>query len=140
MSPDKVRLYYNGLVEKYAQGKVLDVGKSGHWDYGFETIDVNKRIQPDIIGDICDSNLPDRVYDTVLCNGMYEFVSDPQKMVDEVRRITKVGGIAIFGFVGKNYKPYRKKWKYYKGDIDFRMNVIEKKDFDNYHFVICERI
>ena len=132
------RMWYNDWVERNAKGKVLDVGKSLYWDYGFETIDINEKLSPNIVGDICNSNLPTSAYDMVLCNGMYEFVSDPQRMVDEVRRILKPGGVAIFGFVGKDYKPYKKDWKYYEENIVFKMKIIEKKDFDNYHFIICE--
>ena len=133
------RIWYNDWVEKNALGKVLDVGKSIHWDYGFETIDTSKKLNPTFVGDITHSSLIDSVYDIVLCNGMYEFVTDPQKMVDEVGRILKHGGTAIFGFVGENYKPYKKDWKYYKDNIDFKMEIIEKKDFHNYHFIICQR-
>ena len=83
------RMWYNKWVENNVKGRVLDIGKSTFWDYEFETIDINKKLKPSIIGDICDSNLPSNKYNTVLCNGMYEFVVDPQKMVDEVKRILK---------------------------------------------------
>ena len=138
-TPSLGRVWYNQWVAKNAKGKVLDVGKSTHWEYGFPTIDTNPELHPTFIGDICNSSLPDKTYDTVLCNGMYEFVSSPQKMVDECLRILRPGGIAIFGFVGKNYQPYKKDWLFYnKGDIKFE-NTIEQKDFDNYHFIICRK-
>jgi hypothetical protein len=68
---------------------------------------------------------------------MYEFVSNPQKMIDEVWRITKF--VAIFGFVGKDYKPYRIPWRYYDGK-EIIPSVKMKVDFNyTYHFIICER-
>lgn len=134
------RAWYNDWVKDNVKGKVLDVGKSRFWDYGFETIDINKRLNPSIIGDICNSGLSDNTYDTILSNGMYEFVEDPQKMVDEVKRILKPEGIAIFGFVTKNYKPYKKDWKYYDENIEFGMNIIKTKEFDNYKFIICKKL
>jgi len=138
--PSESRLYYNEWVERNAKGIVLDVGKSRYWDYGFPTIDTNKKLNPNYCQDICNSNLADDFFDTVLSNGMYEFVSDPQVMVSEVYRILKSGGKAIFGFVGKDYPPYRKYWKFYNNNIDLgKFEILEKKDFNNYHFIICQK-
>lgn len=133
------RKWFNTWVRDSAKGKVLDVGKSRFWNYGFETIDINPKLNPSIVGDICSDIVPSESYDTVLCNGMYEFVEDPQKMVDSVQRILKPAGIAIFGFVGKNYKPYRKNWKYYDNNINFGMDVVGTKTFEDYHFIICRK-
>lgn len=149
--PSPYRRWYNAWVSEKAEGNVLDVGKSTYWDYGFPTIDTNKKLNPTIIGDICSSGIPDESYDTVLCNGMYECVENPQKMVDEVMRILKSGGTAIFGFVGEGYKPYKKPWKFYKyGDINFQ-GVVHREEFINvsdntkemsnqYHFILCKKI
>lgn len=141
-TPSESRLWYNDWVEKNAKGTVLDVGKSRIWDYGFPTIDTCKILNPTYRQDICESNLASDFYDTVLCNGMYEFVEVPQKMVNEVYRILKPGGTAIFGFVGGEYKPYKRDWLFYdEGDIDFgKFKILEKKDFNhNYHFIICQK-
>lgn len=117
----------------------MDVGKSRIWDYGFPTIDIDHKIEPTFIGNIEDTAFPDGMFDTVLCNGMYEFVDNPQKMIDEVVRITKKDGFMIFGFVGKEYKPYKKSWKYYDGKENIP-NCMERKDFGNeYHFLICRK-
>jgi len=117
----------------------LDVGKSRFWDYGFPTIDTNKGLKPTFVGNIEKTAFPDDTFDTILCNGMYEFVEYPQKMVDEVMRILKPDGKAIFGFVGRGYKPYKTRWFFYeKGDIAFK-NVAEEKDFDNYYFIACQK-
>jgi SAM-dependent methyltransferase len=139
--PSESRLWYNDWVEKNAKGTVLDVGKSRIWDYGFPTIDTCKILNPTYRQDICNSNLADDFYDMVLANGMYEFVERPQKMVDEIYRILKPGGKAIFGFVTKEYKPYKRNWNYYEeGDIDFKeFNILEKKDFNNYSFIVCQK-
>lgn len=138
--PSENRIWYNKWV-KYLEGTVLDVGKSRFWDYGFPTIDINKELNPTFCQDICHSNLSSNFYDTILCNGMWECVDDPQKMVDEVYRLLKPEGIAIFGFVGKDYYPYKKNWKYYDNNIDWKkFKIIEKKDFDNrYYFIIARK-
>ena len=134
--PSPSRLWYNKWVEKNAKGKVLDVGKSTYWDYGFPTLDINRDLNPTFIGNIKKTSFPDKTFNLVLCNGMYEFVDDSQKMIDEVLRI---GEKAIFGFVGKEYKPYKKEWKFYEGKE--RLPKHTKKDFDNkYHFIICDSL
>lgn len=132
------RLWYNKWIKENAYGKVLDVGKSIHWDYGFPTFDIDPRLKPTYLGNIEKTKFPDETFDTILCNGMYEFTHDPQKMIDEVLRITKKGGKVIFGFVGKNYKPYRKPWKYYEGKEKLPNHI--KADFgEEYHFLICQK-
>jgi SAM-dependent methyltransferase len=140
-NPSESRLWYNDWVSRNAKGIVLDVGKSTYWDYGFPTVDTNKKLNPTYCQDICNSNLASEFYDTVLCNGMMEFVSSPQEMVNEVYRILKPGGKAIFGFVGKDYKPYKKDWKFYDEDVDFNVfSEVEIKDFgNNYHFIKCKK-
>lgn len=138
LEPDRIRIWYNDWVSKNAVGSVLDIGKSRHWDYGFPTLDMNRRLNPTYVGSIEKIDFPDDNFDTVLCNGMYEFVSDPQSMISEVLRITKKGGTAIFGFVGKNYKPYRDNWKFYEGKETLPQHTIV--DFDQeYYFLICHK-
>ena len=137
--PSPSRIWYNKWIEKNAKGEVLDVGKSTLWEYGFPTIDTSSKLNPTFIGDICDCVLKDNSYDVVLCNGMYEFVMFPQRMVDECMRILKPKGKVIFGFVGKGYKPYKREWLFYEhGDIKFT-GEIKRKDFNNYHFIICSK-
>ena len=136
------RLWYNRWIEENTVGNlnVLDVGKSKYWDYGFPTIDINSRLKPTFIGNIEKTNFNDETFDIVLCNGMYEVVDNPQKMIDEVVRITKIGGLDIFGFVGKEYKPYRKNWKYFDNKESFGNNLFNKIHFGNdYHFIICRK-
>ena len=139
-SPTEYRLWYNNLI-KTISGNVLDVGKSQSWNYGFKTIDSNGDLCPDITADICNSEIPSESYDTVLCNGVFEFVSSPQKMVNEVHRILKPEGAAVFGFVGKDFPPYKHDWKFYEDNVDFgKFRIIKRKDFARkYHFIICER-
>lgn len=150
-APSDFRLWYNDWVEENAFGVVLDVGKSQYWDYDFPTIDINKKLNPTFVGNIEKTDFADGTYDVVMCNGMYECVDNPQKMVNEVMRILKPGGKAIFGFVGEGYKPYKKPWRFYKeGDIEFRgrihseqfidVSADRKSQSNQYHFIIvCKK-
>jgi SAM-dependent methyltransferase len=138
------REWYNDWVESNAFGSILDIGKSQHWDYSgisysYKTLDNDESLKPDILADICDNTVFKESFDTVLCNGMYECAKDPQKMVEEVYRILNKGGKAIFGFVGKNYPPYKGDWKFYE-KIDFNgFKILQEKVIDNYHFIICQK-
>lgn len=134
------RQWYNEWVQKNATGAVLDIGKSDHWDYGFSTFDINKEKNPTYLGDICERTIfADNAFDVVLCNGLYETVSDPQKMIDEVIRITN--RTAIFGFVGEKYRPYCYPWKFFKREEDFRGCEIAHYNLDDvYHFIVVTKL
>jgi SAM-dependent methyltransferase len=133
------RKWFNKWVEKNAKGKVLDIGKSPQWDYGFPTIDINPSLKPTFTGNIEKTSFPSDTFDTILCNGMYEHVSNPQMMIDEVMRILKPRGTVIFGFVGKDYPPYKPDWNYYDNETPLKGEK-EKKDFDNkYHYIVCQK-
>ncbi len=132
------RIWYNDWIKENAVGKILDIGKSNHWDYGFATIDINANLNPTYVGDVQKMDFPNESFDTVLCNGMYEFVDNPQKMIDECLRITKKEGTTIFGFVGRDYAPYKKNWKFFNGDEILPTH--ERIDFrNNYHFLVCKK-
>jgi SAM-dependent methyltransferase len=136
-APSASRIWYNKWIEENAKGMVLDVGRSDRWRYHFSTIDINPNMRPTFLGNIEKTSFPNECFDTVLCNGMYEYVDNPQAMIDEVLRITK--GTAIFGFVGKDYKPSKEPWKFYEGK-EIIPNQVECKDFGNeYHYIICKK-
>ncbi len=131
------RAWYNEWIKENAKGRVLDVGRSDRWRYHFPTIDINPNMRPTFLGNIEKTAFPDECFDTVLCNGMIEYVDNPQAMIDEVLRITK--STAIFGFVGKDYKPSKQPWKFYEGKESIP-NQVERKDFGKkYHFIICKK-
>ncbi len=55
-------------------------------------IDADSKLNPAYTVNICKCDLPGESYDVILRNGMYEFVDDPQEMVDEIRRLLKKEG------------------------------------------------
>ena len=150
-NPSEYRLWYNNRLNRLASNnpewKVLDVGKSEYWDYRrlwekYTVTDVLQEKEPDVIDDICNSRFKDDEFNLVLCNGMYEYVDDPKKMADEVWRILKPKGTAIFGFVGKDYKNFGKNGNKWDGD----MTLLERfKDHycynfgETYHYIVCKK-
>ena len=142
--PESVfRKWYNDCVLKLPDKKVLDIGKSIHWDYSglftdYTTLDNNSDVNPTVVADITKSGLPDESFDIVLCNGMYEQV-EGAVLVSEVKRILKKEGIAVFGFCGLDAT-----WegnKYDGQDLFEGFVLVGGKDFDKkYHFIICQKL
>jgi hypothetical protein len=139
LSSDKVspyrRFYNDWIKENCVKRKVLDIGKSRFWEYGFDTIDINARINPTFVGDAQNLPFEDNSYDVVMCNGMYEFVENSQKMIDEAWRVAK--DRVIYGFVGKDYKPYKKDWKFFEGKEIFHGKCVRIDYGNEYHFFVC---
>ncbi|HLD29811.1 MAG TPA: methyltransferase domain-containing protein, partial [bacterium] len=46
--------------------------------------------------DALESGLPDGAYDVILCTQIYEHVPDPERLISEIERILKPGGVCFF--------------------------------------------
>ena len=132
------RYWYNDWIEKQDKDlKVLDVGKSIHWDYSdfknYKTIDNASQHNPDIIGNIEDFVFNEK-FDLVLLNGMYEFV-DIEKTLKNISKITNK---CLCGFVTKEYSPYKNDWKSFDGDMTIfkDWNIEEVIDFKSYIYIL----
>jgi len=82
-------------------GVVLDVG-SKHSPYRshikcekYTRFDIDESSNPDICGDLHDTKIPDNSYDCVIATEVLEHLYDPQKAMEEIRRILKPGGCCI---------------------------------------------
>lgn len=90
---------------KYASGILLDIG-SGNNPYKKFFMDKVKDyvsldrfdfegIKPDIIGDATNLPIKSDSVDTVFSSQVLEHVPEPQKMIDEIYRVLKKGGVCI---------------------------------------------
>ena len=93
------------LIEKYARGRLLDVG-CGHMPFKtlisrhvqqYETFDTQERVGGvTYIGDIQNMHqIPGGSYDSLVCFEVLEHVPDPFKAVQEIQRIVKKNGIVL---------------------------------------------
>ena len=102
-----------GAIREFCRGEVLDVGG---WDFHVTAatrgarfdrwttleVDQSRLIKSDdprvtlIHGDGCAMTFPDASFDTVLNLQVLEHVFEPLKMVDEIARVLRPGGHAIF--------------------------------------------
>jgi SAM-dependent methyltransferase len=82
-------------------GVVLDVG-SRFAPYRelvpateYLTLDIDPSFGADVVGDIHDVPRPDASFDTILCTEVLEHCRDPQRAVDEMRRLLRPGGVCV---------------------------------------------
>jgi SAM-dependent methyltransferase len=109
-SPARKRI--NQIIPEFAKvvgERVLFVGVHPRIDYSsyfkdFETMDINPKMEPDIVGDI--QNCPqirDKTYNAVVMIGVYEYLERPFFAFKEISRILKIEGKALICLPGPAY-------------------------------------
>lgn len=126
------------VFERYVKGSLLDAG-AGRLSYRFilgklcdtyRSIDIDVRGETvDSVGDIQKLPVKDDVFDTVFCTQVLEHVPEPQKAINEIYRVLKKGGHAIFtvphlGYLHNEPHDY---YRYTKHGLKF---MLEKAGFD----------
>jgi ubiquinone/menaquinone biosynthesis C-methylase UbiE len=111
--------------KKFWKERVDELAKSGTvYDIGggaapqdrkkfkhYVLVDVNEAYNPDIIADIHDLPFDNNSIESILCLSVLEHVDNPFKAVDEIYRVLKPGGKALFFL--PFYWPYHPS-KFYK--------------------------
>ncbi len=109
------RIFQRGFIEKlrvYCKGNVLDVGGRDYFlrvrdevDFDFWTcleydedmlLRLNDPRYECVHGDGCDMFFDDESFDTVINNNVLEHVFEPVAMVNEIARVLKPSGVALF--------------------------------------------
>ncbi|MFQ5568191.1 MAG: class I SAM-dependent methyltransferase [Rhodothermales bacterium] len=82
-------------------GVVLDVGaKQAPYKEliaatSYMTLDVDESRKPDICCDLHDVQWPSETFDTVVATEVLEHLYEPQRAVEEIRRLLKPGGVCL---------------------------------------------
>lgn len=108
-------------ARRHGHGRFLDVGGnvgaqrsfSGPLDYW--VLDLERRYEQSIVGDICDCpQIDDASFDVVFSNNVFEHVAEPWRAAGEIGRILKPGGLcATITWFGIRYHPVpRDYWRY----------------------------
>lgn len=125
------------IFEKYAKGRLLDAG-AGRLSYKFildkhctsyTSIDIDVRgPSVDAVGDIQRLPVKEGVFDTVFCTQVLEHVPEPQKAIDEIFRVLKGGGHAIFTVPHLGYL-HNEPHDYYRYTKHGLRHMLEKSGF-----------
>ena len=89
-----------GFLTKYSTDKqVLDIG-AGNTEYtdifpNRTRVDIDPERKPDIVADIVNLPFKDGSYEVIMCSEIFEHLLEPQKAIEEIKRVLKPGGILI---------------------------------------------
>lgn len=93
----------NKIYKKLKPEKVLFVGASWKSYYKkkipnkeFITLDIDKNFEPNIVSDVHNIKAKSNTFDVVVMTRVLEHCYNPQKAINEVYRVLKPGGVAIY--------------------------------------------
>ena len=125
------------VFKKYVKGRLLDAG-AGRLSYRFilepfctsyASVDIDVREKFDgAVGDVQYLPLKSGVFDTVFCTQVLEHVPEPQKAMDEIFRVLKKGGCAIFTVPHLGYL-HNEPYDYYRYTNHGLKYMLEKSGF-----------
>jgi len=109
------------FLKNYATGKkTLDIGSGGSSYQRFFpnrlTVDIDPARKPEIVADAAHMPFKDEEFEVVLCTEMLEHVKNPFLVEQEIRRVTKKGGMLILStrFVFPLHDTPHDYWRYSK--------------------------
>lgn len=116
---------------------LLDIGNQGKYEneekYQSHIFDITETTSPDIVGDITTFNsiINNGTYDAVICTEVLEHVVDPFAAIEEIKRITKIGGYILFTtpLNARIHGPIPDCWRF----TEFGLKVL-LRDFEMVHF------
>ena len=151
-SPQRIFLEKEILPNCDFKGKVLFVGVRGYCQYDsfltgkgeWITLDIDKSVNPDIVGDVCDMLFfEDEMFDWVVFNGVFEYLSDPQRGINEIYRVMKPKAKLLFGAPYHTLDNDGSFWRITPAGVDqyLRLFKIEKKyNIKNNHiYPLCKK-
>ena len=83
--------------------RILHIGAGAKKARGAVTLDINPRLNPDVVWDLNDFPYPfaDGEFDLVLCEHVIEHLQDVIRVMEELHRVTRAGGRVIMPGGGK---------------------------------------
>jgi SAM-dependent methyltransferase len=58
-------------------------------------VNIDSKVQPDVLADAAKLPLPDAGFDAALCFNLLEHVAEPERVLGEIARVLKSGGICL---------------------------------------------
>lgn len=128
------------IFMKLKQGIVLDVGgreapyKKQIPYTKYMILDVDKSARPDILGDAHNIPWESYYFDTVISIDTLEHVKDPHRVIDEVYRVLKNGGVCVLA-VPLLYPYHPGPEDHYRFTRDSLLNIFQKfRHVEIYHY------
>jgi len=151
-SPQRTFLEKKILPNCDFKGKVLFVGVRGYCKYDsflvgtgeWITLDIDKSVNPDVVGDVCDMTFfDDEIFDWVIFNGVFEYLSNPQKGINEIYRVMRPEAKLLFGAPYHTLDNDGSFWRITPAGVDEYLCLfkIEKKyNIKNKHiYTLCKK-
>ncbi len=138
--PLKTRDVVEYLMPKYAKGRTLDIG-AGSAKYkhiiekyvsDYKTCDIREGENIGYIEDATKLSFADNSYDTILSFQVLEHVDSPDKMLSEIYRCLKPGGVCILTV------PFLLPQHNDPGDYQRYTKMGLKKIFEDHNFTVLE--
>lgn len=147
-----MRTYRRRLIDRDLEqhrelltGRVLDLGGGrtrGHFPHGksqgWIVLDEDEQLTPTVVGDAHVLPFRDGSFDAVKCSELTGYLYEPIKMVKEVKRVLKSGGIAVINapfltpFDQEQHDGVRLTsawWRWAATSIGFRIEIIREQGY-----------
>jgi len=149
-SPQRKFLENYLLPKLDIKGKVLFIGVREYCHYEhyltegqWITLDIDDKVDPNIVGDVCNMDLPDDSFDWVIFNGVFEYLENPLLAISEIWRVIRPGGYLLFGAPYTTLDSDGGLWRVTPAGVKVYLNnfkIIETFNIKNKHiYALCKR-
>jgi SAM-dependent methyltransferase len=124
---------------RHAKGVFLECGGDRYRKFAraanvsrYDVVDINAEISSlTIHRDIQDlRGITDGCYDFIICTQVLQYVENPQKAIDELRRVLKPGGCLLVTspFLEKDYHKLHDRWRFTRSEIQSLLQSFRKRE------------
>jgi SAM-dependent methyltransferase len=113
------RNHIENFIKQYATDKkILDIGSGGSRYHVYFpnrlTVDIDPERKPEIVADAHNLPFEEGEFEQILCTEVLEHVKDPRKVVSELHRVLKSGGLVVLTtrFVFPHHDAPHDYWRY----------------------------
>jgi len=149
-SPQRKFLENYLLPKLDIKGKVLFIGVREYCHYEhyltegqWITLDIDDKVDPNIVGDVCNMDLPDDSFDWVIFNGVFEYLENPLLAISEIWRVIRPGGYLLFGAPYTTLDSDGGLWRVTPAGVKVYLNnfkIIETFNIKNKHiYALCKK-
>lgn len=125
--------YYSSVLKSAESLDILDKQERNEAGlYGNEVANLK--------GDICELQIEDEIYQSIICNGVLEYVDSIERAISELARITKKGGRILLGMPGLTWQStgyHRPSFSFIMHEIRKHLLPVEVWRHEDYYYIHC---